>query len=219
MGGTFSLLGRSVGEDAAGIATATAAFAVGMRVPHAEHGIGVIATQARTNTRYGTEGLALLRAGLSPEEALSSILEDDHEREHRQVAIMSWEGQVALHTGTEVPAESGQALGQDCAAVGNTLVAPSVVEAMVRAFEHEGELPLAHRLVAGLQAGQKAGGDRRGASSAALLVVGPLQDRDRLGALVDLRVDDHPCPIDELERLLAGFLTWRRDYLARLARR
>ena len=213
MDGTFSIVGRDPRAQALGIAVATGAAAVGMRVPHAALHIGAIATQARTDATYGSIGLRLLELGFRPTEVLDALLWRDPDHNHRQVAVLDSAGRAAVHTGAKVPPEAAECVGRDCVVIGNTLVRPQVVEDMLRAFEAgEGE-ELADRLLNALRAGQAAGGDRRGAASAALLVVDPRQITARIGPYVDLRVDAGEDPVAELAHILARYREWRAGFL------
>lgn len=199
---TFSIVAfdRELGEF--GIAVQSRAFRAGAVVPHAKANIGAIATQAMANLSYGPKGLALLEQGLSASEVLERLLAEDEHREHRQVAIIDAQGRIAQHTGSECLAWAGHKVGKTWAAQGNILVSEKVIDAMGEAFEQTDGL-LAERLMAALEAGQRAGGDRRGQQAAGLLVVRPNAYFDGLfDRLVDIRVDDHPEPIRELKRLL-----------------
>jgi uncharacterized Ntn-hydrolase superfamily protein len=164
--------------------------------------VGAIATQSYANTTYGPRGLTLLEDGLSASEALERLTHNDEEKEQRQVGIVSAAGDAAAFTGEECHEWRGHVVGNGYCCQGNILVGEETIRAMAEAFEREaGDLP--ERLVAALAGGQEAGGDKRGQQSAALLVVreaggyGGHNDR-----LVDLRVDEHPEPIQELSRLL-----------------
>jgi uncharacterized Ntn-hydrolase superfamily protein len=181
-----------------GVCVSTAVPAVGSRVPHVEAGVGAIATQANTNIFYGINGLKLLKKGLSPQAALENMLKEDLDRESRQVIIIDREGRTAAFTGKETVGWKGHLVGRDYVVAGNMLVGSQVIEAMAQTFENsEGEL--AERLLKALEAGQEAGGDKRGRISAALLVAG----REQRGNLpiFDLRVDEHPNPVRELRRI------------------
>jgi len=161
-----------------------------------------VATQSYANTTYGPEGLRLMAGGLSAQEALAKLVEADEERDRRQAGMVNAKGNAAAYTGEGCFEWAGHIVGEGFACQGNILVSEETVQAMGRAFEgSHGEL--ADRLVAALEAGQEAGGDSRGQQSAALLVVrekgGYSGFNDRY---LDLRVDDHPTPIQELKRLL-----------------
>jgi len=198
---TFSIVARDPITGALGIAVQSKAFAVGSLVPWVRGGVGAIATQAYTETRYGLEGLALLARRIDPAEALRELLSRDAERDKRQVAMMNADGRIAVHTGTACPEHASDLIGEGYACQGNLLVSRTVVEVMGAAFE-AARGPLARRLLDALWAGQRAGGDRRGQQSAALLVCRSSVDSYARRDRIDLRVDDHPEPIAELERLL-----------------
>jgi len=200
---TFSIVAFDPKNGDLGVAVQSKFLAAGAVVPWAKAGVGAIATQSWANTSYGPKGLELLSLGLSAPEVVEILIAEDEGRDLRQVGIVDAQGRAAAYTGKGCFEWAGHVIGPGYACQGNILAGPRVVEAMAEAFErNEGEL--AHRLVAALEAGQAAGGDRRGQQSAALLVVrekggyGGFNDR-----YVDLRVDDHPEPIKELKRLLS----------------
>jgi uncharacterized Ntn-hydrolase superfamily protein len=175
---------------------------VGAGVPAAAPEVGAVATQAWANMRYGPEGLALLREGLSAEEVVRRLTEADEGREHRQLGVVDAAGRAATYTGSECLEWAGGIAGDGYAAQGNILVSEDTVTALARTFEETAGQPLALRLLDALTAAQAAGGDRRGQQSAALLVV--RRDGGYMGtsdAVADLRVDDHPAPIEELRRI------------------
>jgi uncharacterized Ntn-hydrolase superfamily protein len=177
-------------------------LAVGCIVPWAEPLVGAIATQSWANPRYGPEGLALLREGLSAEEAVARLTAADDDRAQRQLGIVDGEGRGATYTGSECNEWAGGRTGPGYAAQGNILVSADTVDALAGTFEATAGKPLAERLLDCLDAAQAAGGDRRGQQSAALLVVGPEQGYAGLSdVFVDLRVDDHARPLEELRRL------------------
>jgi uncharacterized Ntn-hydrolase superfamily protein len=200
---TFSIVAFDPKNGDLGVAVQSKFLAAGAVVPWAKAGVGAIATQSWANTSYGPKGLELLSLGLSAPEVVEILIAEDEGRDLRQVGIVDAQGKAAAYTGKGCFEWAGHIIGPGYACQGNILAGPKVVEAMAEAFERsDGEL--AHRLVAALEAGQAAGGDRRGQQSAALLVVrekggyGGFNDR-----YVDLRVDDHPEPIKELKRLLS----------------
>ncbi len=176
-------------------------LAVGSAVPWAKAGVGAIATQSYANTSYGPEGLKLLAEGFPPEEVLERLTSGDPGRDLRQVGIVDARGRAAAFTGKKCLPWAGHLVGESFACQGNILASGKVVEAMAEAFTGT-KGTLAERLLAALSAAQAAGGDRRGQQSAALLVVkekggyGGFNDR-----YIDLRVDDHPRPIEELKRI------------------
>jgi uncharacterized Ntn-hydrolase superfamily protein len=200
---TYSIVARDPDSGEMGLATQSQAFAVGSSVPWAEAGFGVIATQSIAAPYYGELGLDLLRGGMTASESLQALRSVDPHPERRQVAMIDAGGDVALYTGDGCVAEAGHAVGDTSCALANMVVAPAVWHAMVEAFEIA-EGTMAGRLVAALHAAESHGGDLRGRRSAAVVVVRsertgrPWQDQ-----LVDLRVDDHPEPVEELSRLVA----------------
>lgn len=171
-------------------------------MPWAEPHAGAVATQSYANPRYGPDGLALLRQGLAAAEVVARLTAADEGREQRQLGVVDARGGSATFTGSGCHAWAGGRTGPGYAAQGNILVSGATVDALAVTFEASPGRPLAERLVDCLAAAQAAGGDSRGQQSAALLVVerdggyGGLSD-----SLVDLRVDDHPAPIDELRRI------------------
>ena len=184
-----------------GVAVQSKFLAVGSVVPWAEPHVGAVATQSYANPRYGPDGLALLRQGLAAKEVVRRLTEADEERETRQLGVVDAEGRAATFTGAECHDWAGGRTGDGYAAQGNILVSAETVDALAETFEAETG-PLAERLLACLDAAQAAGGDRRGQQSASLLVV----ERDAGYAglsdvVVDLRVDEHERPIEELGRL------------------
>jgi uncharacterized Ntn-hydrolase superfamily protein len=198
---TFSIVARCPKTLALGVAVSTAVPAVGSVVPHVKVNVGAIATQAQTNVVYGTNGLLLIEKGEVPEKALKKLLAKDKDREKRQVTIMDVKGRKAAFTGKETEDWKGHLIGEDCIVAGNMLTGSNVVQAMCGSFKDE-KGTLAVRLLKALEAGQDAGGDRRGRLSAALLVA----DSRWIGSsrpLLDLRVDAHSNPVTELRRVYA----------------
>jgi uncharacterized Ntn-hydrolase superfamily protein len=201
---TFSIVARGTDGTSFGVAVASKFLAVGAAVPAAEAGIGAIATQAYANLAYRPDGMAQLRVGRTAQLTLDTLVATDDKRESRQVGIVDAAGAAATFTGTECNPWAGGVIGDGYAIQGNILVGPEVVEAMEQAWlASNAEEPLARRLLAVLTAGDDAGGDRRGKQSAALLVVTPEGGYGGgSDVLVDLRVDDHVAPVEELARLL-----------------
>ncbi|TMM19712.1 MAG: DUF1028 domain-containing protein [Actinobacteria bacterium] len=198
---TYSIAACDLDAGQWGVATQSKFLGVGSVVPWAVPGVGAIATQAYANPRYGTDGLALLREGLSAEEAVERLTAADDGRDHRQLGIVDAEGRAASYTGTECMEWAGGRTGNCYAAQGNILVSAETVDAIAETFERS-QGPLAERLLDCLDAAQAAGGDRRGQQSAALLVVE--KDGGYAGLsdeVVDLRVDEHARPLDELRRI------------------
>jgi uncharacterized Ntn-hydrolase superfamily protein len=206
---TFSILGYDPATGEVGGAVQSRVFSVGNGVLWAEAGVGVVATQAIVDVSYGPRGIELLEAGLTPEAAVEALIASDPDpqpkiwsRKGRQVAIMTAEGDYAVHTGPEASAWAGSHAGRYCTAQGNILAGEEVVAKMVEAFESiEGHLSL--KLMAALDAGQEAGGDTRGMQSAAMLIVkedgGVWLNHD---VVLRLQVDDHEEPLTELRRLV-----------------
>jgi uncharacterized Ntn-hydrolase superfamily protein len=179
-------------------------LAVGCVVPWAEPRVGAIATQAWANPRYGPEGLALLRERLPAEDVVVRLTDADDERAQRQLGVVDGQGRAASYTGVECNDWAGHRTGAGYAAQGNILVSGDTVDALAQTFEATAGAPLVERLLDSLDAAQAAGGDSRGQQSAAILVVGPEQGYAGLSdVFVDLRVDDHPRPLEELRRLFA----------------
>jgi uncharacterized Ntn-hydrolase superfamily protein len=199
---TYSIVACDLDAGQWGAATQSKFLAVGSVVPWAEPQVGAIATQAYANPRYGPDGLALLREGLSADEVVTRLTVDDEGRDHRQLGVVDARGEAATFTGSACLDWAGGVTGDGFAAQGNILVSSEAVDALAASFMESGGRPLAERLLEALDAAQAAGGDRRGQQSAALLVVE--QDGGYAGlsdVLVDLRVDDHARPLDELRRL------------------
>jgi uncharacterized Ntn-hydrolase superfamily protein len=199
---TYSIAACDLEAGQWGVATQSKFLGVGSVVPWAEPQVGAIATQAWANPRYGPDGLALLRDGLSAEEAVERLTAADEGRDHRQVGVVDGKGGSATFSGAECMDWAGGRTGPCYAAQGNILVSAETVDAIAETFEATGGRPLAERLLYCLDAAQRAGGDRRGQQSAALLVVE--RDGGYAGlsdSVVDLRVDEHERPLEELRRI------------------
>ena len=198
---TFSIAAFDPETDSLGVAVQSKFLAVGAVVPWARAGVGAVATQAMANFNYGPRGLQLMAEGRTAEETVEALTSADEDREHRQLGVVDARGRAATYTGSGCFDWAGGVTGEHYAAQGNILVGRETVEAMAKTYEETGG-EFAARLLAALGAGQEAGGDSRGRQSAALLVVreggGYGGDNDRV---IDLRVDDHPGPIEELARL------------------
>jgi uncharacterized Ntn-hydrolase superfamily protein len=199
---TYSIAACDLEAGQWGVAVQSKFLSVGSVVPWAEPGVGAIATQAYANPRYGPNGLALLRDGKSAQEAVDELTAADDGREQRQLGIVDGKGRAATYTGGECYDWAGGRTGEGYAAQGNILVSAETVDALVETFEKSGGKPLAERLLDCLAAAQAAGGDKRGQQSASLLIV----ERDGGYAqlsdiVVDLRVEDHARPIEELTRI------------------
>jgi uncharacterized Ntn-hydrolase superfamily protein len=201
---TYSICACDLAARQWGVAVQSKFLAVGCIVPWAEPLVGAVATQSWANPRYGPDGLALLRQGMPADEVVARLTEPDENRAQRQLGIVDGAGRGAHFTGEECSEWAGGRVGKGYAAQGNILVSAETVDALAETFEATAREPLAQRLLACLDAAQAAGGDRRGQQSAALLVVGPEQGFAGLSdVFVDLRVDDHERPLQELRRLLA----------------
>jgi uncharacterized Ntn-hydrolase superfamily protein len=199
---TYSLVAHDRGARQWGVAVQSRFLAVGSVVPWAEPDAGSIATQAHANPRYGPAGLALLREGLGAAEVVERLVGMDEGRVERQLGIVDATGAAAAWTGPKCMDWAGHRTGDGYAAQGNILVGSETVDALAETFEAGTGRPLAERLLDCLAAAQSAGGDRRGQQSASLLVVERDGGYGRMSdVLVDLRVDDHQAPIDELRRL------------------
>ena len=200
---TFSIVARDSSNGDIGIIVQSKFPAVGAVVPWAMAEAGGVATQAWANTSYGPRGLEFLTKGKNASETLKALLKNDDKVEHRQVGIVDAKGLAVSHTGKECMEWAGHIVGDGYACQGNILAGETVIKDMAEAYEKT-ESDLIDRLFAALNAGQVAGGDRRGMQSAAVLVVrkegGYEGGNDRY---VDVRVDDHPRPIEELERIFA----------------
>jgi uncharacterized Ntn-hydrolase superfamily protein len=200
---TYSICGCDLEARQWGVAVQSKFLAVGCIVPWAEPLVGAVATQSWANPRYGPDGLALLRQGMPADEVVVRLTEPDEQRAQRQLGVVDGAGRAATYTGDECSEWAGGRIGPCYAAQGNILVSRETVDALAETFESTAGTPLAQRLLDCLDAAQAAGGDRRGQQSAALLVVGPEQGFAGLSdVFVDLRVDDHERPLEELRRLL-----------------
>jgi uncharacterized Ntn-hydrolase superfamily protein len=198
---TYSIVACDLEATQWGVAVQSKFLAVGSVVPWAEPHVGAVATQAYANPRYGPEGLALLREGHSAQEVVDRLTQADEGRDHRQLGVVDAKGSAATYTGKECMDWAGGRVGEGYAAQGNILVSAETVDALAETFE-ESTGPLAERLIDCLAAAQAAGGDSRGQQSSALLIVekdgGYAQMSD---VVVELRVEDHERPIEELRRI------------------
>ena len=192
---TWSIIARDTASGAFGVAIATRFFAAGALCPHAQSGVGALSTQALINPHYAGEALALLRAGAPAAEVVRRVIASDEGREHRQLHVIDAAGRVGQHTGARCIDWCGALAADSFSVAGNMLTNERVVRDTASAFE-QSRGPFAERLIAALEAGEAAGGDKRGRQSAALLVYSTEQYAD-----LDLRVDDYPAPLAELRRL------------------
>jgi len=208
--GTFSIVAADPAAGEVGVAVQSKYFAVGTVVPWARAGVGAVATQAAGVAAYGPQALDALAAGLSAEQAIAKVLEQDADKETRQLGVIDAKGHAASFTGAKCNAWAGGVKGESFSVQGNILAGETVVTEMARAFQAT-KGTLAHRMMSALEAGQAAGGDARGQQSAALVVerIGAANtSRERVDRVVDLRVDDHAKPIEELRRLLTIHERW-----------
>jgi len=199
---TYSIVACDPEASQWGVATQSKFLAVGSVVPWAAAEVGAIATQSYANPQYGPDGLALLRQGLSADDVVKRLTEADDGRAQRQLGIVDAHGGAATFTGSECHDWAGGRTGDGFAAQGNILFSAETVDALAETFEATAGKPLVERLLDCLDAAQAAGGDRRGQQSAALLVVEKDAGYAQLSdVVVDLRVDDHERPLEELRRL------------------
>lgn len=198
---TFSIVAFDPDTKEWGIAVASKYLAVGSVVPWAKAGVGAVATQSSVNVLLGNAALELMGKGKSAMEALDELMKADEGRDIRQVGVIDKNGMTANYTGSKCNPWAGAKAGKNFSCQGNLLAGPEVLDAMAKGFE-ETKGSLGFRLLVSLAAGEKAGGDKRGKQSAALLVVKPNGGPNSLGdRWLDFRVDDHANPIDELVRV------------------
>ena len=210
---TWSILAR---DDAGrfGVAIASRFFAVGALCIHTRRGVGALATQALMNPLYGPAGLALLSAGRTAAEVVATLIAGDEGRAHRQLHVLPVSGTAAAHTGASCIEWCGHRVFDGFSVAGNMLAGPQVIEATVNGYLGAEGRPLAERLLAAMAAGEAAGGDKRGKQAAALRIHAD-EDHPQL----DLRVDDHAEPVNELERLYRKSLERYQPFVACLAGR
>jgi uncharacterized Ntn-hydrolase superfamily protein len=195
---TWSIIAKDNVTGQIGIAVATKFFAVGSRVPHIAPAIGGIATQALVNPYYGIDGVRLLREGRAPHDIVKTLIAADAGHASRQLHIMDAGGRIAAYTGEDCVDWCGHLEGDGFSIAGNMLAGGRVLDETAHSYLANTGMPFARRLIAAMQAGEAAGGDKRGRQSAALLIYGEEDWSD-----LDLRVDDHADPLVELERLEA----------------
>ncbi len=212
---TWSIIARSA-DGHFGIAIASRFFAVGALTMHSQGGVGALATQALMNPLYGPRGIERMRQGAGAATVIGSLIADDAGRAHRQVHAIGATGAPTAYTGTACIDWCGHRVFDDFSVAGNMLAGAQVLDATAQAYRENPALPLAERLIAAMRAGEAAGGDKRGRQAAALRI-----QTDEDYPVLDLRVDDHAQPIEELARLYAcslerfqafvGCLAGRRD--------
>jgi uncharacterized Ntn-hydrolase superfamily protein len=195
---TWSIVARDPETGYLGIAVATRFFAVGGLVPHIRGGIGAVATQAFVSPLYGTDGLALLATGKAPDEIIAELTARDAGRDQRQLHLIDALGRNAAFTGAKCIDWAGHLIDDNVSVAGNMLAGPDVVAETLATYRKAMDKPFIERLLEAMQAGEDAGGDKRGKQSAALLV-----HRDQDYPWLSIRADDHPDPLAELRRLYA----------------
>lgn len=193
---TWSIIARDPATGAFGVAISTRFFAVGALCPYARGGVGALATQALVNPTFGPRGLRLLADGVPAPEAAAALLAGDGGRAHRQLHIIDAENRIAAHTGADCIGWCGHLVGDGYAVAGNMLAGERVIADTAAAYQSATDWPFAERLIRALEAGEAAGGDKRGRQSAALAI----HTTEEYPAL-SLRVDDHQAPLAELRRL------------------
>ncbi len=222
---TFSIIAFDPATNELGVGVQSRAFAAGAIVPYAKAGVGAVATQAAANRTYGPKAIALLEQGLSPEEVIKRITDEDPDRDRRQVAVIDSQGRSAVYTGRHVidrnhdPNDrvhyggwAGHSDGENFSAQGNTLASEEVVRAMARAYTNSRGEEMSERLMDALEAGQAAGGDTRGMQAAGILVVTPITQPGRTtDRYMDIRVDDAEDPFKELRRVMNVRLSRRHS--------
>jgi uncharacterized Ntn-hydrolase superfamily protein len=192
---TWSIIARDTATGAFGIGIATRFFAVGSLCPHAQSGVGALSTQALMNPHYGPQGLAMLRDGVAAPEVVKRLIAPDEGREQRQVHVIDSAGRIGQHTGRQCVDWCGAVSGDGYSVAGNMLANDRVVRETAKGFQASRKA-FAERLIAALEAGEAAGGDKRGKQSAALLIYSTEEYPE-----LSLRVDDHTEPLVELRRL------------------
>jgi len=207
---TFSIAGRCARTGSFGIAISTSSIAVGSRCPYARAGVGAVLTQHRTDPRLGPRGIALLQSGCSAQETLDALVASSPQIGWRQLAVIDAQGRTAAFAGNRISSIHNEVQGLDCVAIGNIIASAGVPVAMARIFERDPALPLAERLVQGLEAGLAAGGELKPVMSAALLVV-----HEQEFPLVDLRVDWTDAPIATLRRLWTEYAPMVEEFVVR----
>jgi len=195
---TYSIVAHDAKTGNFGVAVASRFFAVGALVPHMRGGIGAIATQAFVNPLYGTDGLSLLAEGKSAGDVLQMLTQRDDGHAHRQVHLIDGEGCSAAFTGDSCIDWAGHLVGDGVSVAGNMLAGPEVVAETLKAYQGNAALPFVERLLTAMEAGEAAGGDKRGKQSAALKIV-----QGEVYPWLDIRADDHADPLAELRRLYA----------------
>jgi uncharacterized Ntn-hydrolase superfamily protein len=200
---TYSIVARDSKTGEMGVGVQSHYFSVGSVVDWGASGVGVVATQSFVNKSFGLRGLELMKQGKTPEEALAMLLSDDDGENVRQVALLDAHGRVAVHTGSKCIKYAGHKTGDNFSVQANMMLKDTVWPAMARAFEKNKDIPLPERIIKTLEAAESEGGDIRGKQSAAILIVkGEPVENEWDDPFIDIRVEDHPEPLEELNRLL-----------------
>jgi len=210
---TWSIVARDT-TGAFGVAVASRFFAVGALCPHAESGVGALATQALVNPLYARAALDEMGRGVDPDEIVRLVTAADAGRDHRQLHLIDSAGRTGAHTGAACIEWCGQRSGRDFSVAGNMLAGPRVLEDSAAAYDANRALPFALRLITAMEAGEAAGGDKRGKQAAALVVC-----TTESYAALDIRVDDHAEPLHELRRLYDKSLERFQPFVACLPSR
>ena len=195
---TYSIVARDPATGHLGVAVASLFFAVGGIIPFVRGGVGVVASQAFPNPTFGTDGLRMLERGEAPDDIVSTLVARDDGHAHRQFHMIDAQGRRAAHTGLQCVGWAGDIAADGVSVAGNMLEGPDVVVETLRAYQAAIDKPFAERLLLAMQAGEDAGGDKRGRQSACLVIC-----RDQPHAWLDIRADDHADPLSELRRLYA----------------
>ena len=207
---TYSIVARDPKTGEMGVGVQSHYFSVGSIVSWGESGVGVVATQSLVNASFGLRGLELLKQGKTPKEALDFLISEDEGRDVRQVAILDAQGRVAAHTGSKCIIHAGHIEGDNFSVQANMMLTDKVWSAMAKGFESNNNLPLAERIIKTMEAAETVGGDIRGKQSAAILMVGGKEAKNKWeDKIIDLRVEDHEEPVKELERLLKLYRAYK----------
>jgi len=203
---TYSIVAYDEASDQIGVAVQSHWFSVGSIVTWAEAGVGAIATQSLVNPQFGPDGLQLLSEGVTAEEVVTKLVSADEGRAYRQLGVVSASGEVSNYTGESCIADAGGYIGDGFAVQANLMLNDSVWQKMAEAYKSSMDLPLAERMLAALQAAQDVGGDSRGKQSAAMLIVNGKKTGEVMkDKILDLRIEDHENPIEEMTRLVTVF--------------
>jgi len=193
---TYSIVARDPTTGHVGIAVASRFFAVGAMVPSISYGIGAMCSQAFVNPLYSAKALAMLEKGEQPGDVIKRLTNEDEGRSQRQLHMLDYHGRNAAYTGDNCIDWAGHEIADNVSVAGNMLSGPAVIAETLKAYQSAAELPMPERLLMAMQAGEDAGGDKRGKQSAALLV-----HKDQTYPWIDIRADDHADPLEELRRL------------------